>query len=216
MNQPRCSGAMLARVFCSAAGALEGPEDVFFLIPDEIRRAGISPDQFDLRPIVARRREAWREWSRTPAPPVILKEGFDIDQAMALLVRSNDPIALKVVVGSMPVARPELKADLHGTCGSPGIAEGTARVILSEEHLADVQPGDILVAPTTSPSWTAVFSFIKGVVVDRGASLSHAAIVGREYGIPVLMNVFVGTQKLRSGQRIRVDANMGALYVLDR
>ena len=200
----------------AAAGALEGPEDVFFLIPDEIRRAGISPDQFDLRPIVARRREAWREWSRTPAPPVILKEGFDIDQAMALLVRSNDPIALKVVVGSMPVARPELKADLHGTCGSPGIAEGTARVILSEEHLADVQPGDILVAPTTSPSWTAVFSFIKGVVVDRGASLSHAAIVGREYGIPVLMNVFVGTQKLRSGQRIRVDANMGALYVLDR
>jgi phosphoenolpyruvate-protein kinase (PTS system EI component) len=61
-----------------------------------------------------------------------------------------------------------------------------------------------------------VFSFIKGVVVDRGASLSHAAIVGREYGIPVLMNVFVGTQRVKSGQRIRVDANMGALYVLEK
>ena len=83
------------------------------------------------------------------------------------------------------------------------MAEGLARVILSEDQLADVQPGEILVAATTSPSWTPVFSFIKGVVVDRGASLSHAAIVGREYGIPVLMNVFVGTEKIRTGQRIR-------------
>lgn len=204
-------GARLA-----AAGTVTVPDDVFFLIPDEIRKAGINPDQFDLKPVVAERRARWQEWMRTPNPPAILKDGFDMDQAMAVLVRSNDPIALKVVVGSMPIARPELKADLHGTCGSPGVAEGTARVILSEENLGEVQPGDILVAATTSPSWTAVFSFIKGVVVDRGASLSHAAIVGREYGIPVLMNVFVGTQKVKSGQRIRVDANMGALYVLDK
>ena len=198
-----------------AAGALDKADDVFFLIPDEIRRAGINPDQFALHPVVTRRRAEWEEWSRTPQQPVILREGYDIDQAMGLLVRSNDPIALKVVVGAMPVARPELKADLHGTCGSPGVAEGTARVILSEGQLADVQPGDILVAATTSPSWTAVFSFVKGVVIDHGASLSHAAIVGREYGIPVLMNVFVGTKKLRSGQRVRVDANMGVLYVLE-
>ncbi len=206
--------AVAARL--AAAGAIDVPDDVFFLIPDEIRKAAINPDQFDLEPVVAQRRAQWQEWMRTPNPPVILKDGFDMDQAMAVLVKSNDPIALKVVVGSMPIARPELKADLHGTCGSPGVAEGPARVILSEENLGDVQPGDILVAATTSPSWTAVFSFIKGVVVDRGASLSHAAIVGREYGIPVLMNVFVGTQKVKSGQRIRVDANMGALYVLDK
>jgi pyruvate, water dikinase len=210
----RSSLALGARL--AAAGTVTVPDDVFFLIPDEIRKAAINPDQFDLRPVVARRRAEWQEWSRVPNPPVILKDGFDMDQAMAVLVRSNDPIALKVVVGSMPIARPELKADLHGTCGSPGVAEGIARVILSEENLGEVQPGEILVAATTSPSWTAVFSFIKGVVVDRGASLSHAAIVGREYGIPVLMNVFVGTQKVRSGQRIRVDANMGALYVLDK
>jgi pyruvate, water dikinase len=61
-----------------------------------------------------------------------------------------------------------------------------------------------------------VFSFIKGVVVDRGASLSHAAIVGREYGIPVLMNVFTGTQQIRTGQRVRMDTNMGALFILDK
>lgn len=211
----RRSALGIARRFVSA-GALDSPEDIFFLVPEEIRKAAINPDQFNLRPIVARRRAEWQEWSQTPNPPVILREGFDMDQAMGMLVQSNDPIALKVVVGSMPVVRPELQADLHGTCGSPGVAEGPARVIVGEDELADVQPGEILVAATTSPSWTPVFSFIKGVVVDRGASLSHAAIVGREYGIPVLMNVFVGTEKVRTGQRVRIDANLGALFILDK
>ena len=135
---------------------------------------------------------------------------------MGVLVQSNDPIALKVVVGAMPEVRPELKADLYGTCGSPGMAEGPARVIMTEDELHMVKEGDILVAATTSPSWTPIFSMIQGVVVDRGASLSHAAIVGREYGIPVVMNVFEGTQKIKSGQRIKVDANLGTVYILDK
>lgn len=197
-------------------GAIDTPDDMFFLMPDEVRRAGINPDQFDLRYIVSRRRAEWQEWQKTPNPPAFLKEGFDLDMAMGVLVKSMDPIALKVVVGSMPQVRPELKADLYGTCGSPGVAEGPARVIMNEDELHLVQEGDILVAASTSPSWTPVFSMIKGVVVDRGASLSHAAIVGREYGIPVVMNVFEGTVKIRSGQRVKVDANLGAVFILDK
>jgi len=200
----------------AAAGTIRSIDDIFFIVPEEVRRVALAPEQFDLKPLVAARRAMWKEWCVKPNPPVILADGVDMDEAMAVLVKSNDPIALKVVVGSMPIVRPELKADLHGTCGSPGIAEGPARVIMSENELAEVQPGEILVAATTSPSWTPVFSFIKGVVVDRGASLSHAAIVGREYGIPVLMNVFVGTQQIRTGQRIRMDTNMGALFILDK
>jgi len=197
------------------SGAIDHHEDVFFLIPDEVRRAGINPDQFDLRYIVDRRKADWAEWQKTPNPPAILAEGFDLDQAMKVLVQSNDPIALKVVVGSMPQVRPELKADLYGTCGSPGVAEGTARVIMTEDELHLIKEGDILVAASTSPSWTPVFSMIQGVVVDRGASLSHAAIVGREYGIPVVMNVFEGTTKIKSGQRVKIDANLGTVYILD-
>jgi pyruvate, water dikinase len=211
----RRSALGLGRRFVRA-GALDDHEDVFFLIPDEIRRAGINPDQFDLRYIVDRRKADWQEWQKTPNPPAMLREGFDLNQAMGVLVQSNDPIALKVVVGSMPQVRPELKADLYGTCGSPGVAEGPARVIMNEDELYLVKEGDILVAASTSPSWTPVFSMIKGVVVDRGASLSHAAIVGREYGIPVVMNVFEGTAKLKSGQRIKVDANLGTVYILDK
>ncbi len=211
----RRSALGLGRRFVKA-GALDDAEDIFFLIPGEVRRAGINPDQFDLRYIVDRRKAQWQEWQKTPNPPAILAEGFDLDQAMGVLVKSNDPIALKVVVGSMPQVRPELKADLYGSCGSPGIAEGPARVIFNEDELHLVQEGDILVAATTSPSWTPVFSMIKGVVVDRGASLSPAAIVGREYGIPVVMNVFEGTGKIKSGQRIKVDANLGTVYILDK
>jgi phosphohistidine swiveling domain-containing protein len=211
----RRSALGLGRRFAQK-GALNEAEDIFFIIPDEVRRAGINPDQFDLRYIVDRRRAEWQDWQKTPNPPAFLKEGFDLDMAMGVLVQSMDPIALKVVVGAMPQVRPELKADLYGTCGSPGVAEGPARVILNEDELHLVEEGDILVAASTSPSWTPVFSMIKGVVVDRGASLSHAAIVGREYGIPVVMNVFEGTAKIKSGQRIKVDANLGVVFILDK
>jgi phosphoenolpyruvate synthase/pyruvate phosphate dikinase len=90
------------------------------------------------------------------------------------------------------------------------------KVVWTEAELSKIVKGDIMVAPTTSPSWTPVFSILGGVIVDRGASLSHAAIVGREYGIPVVMNTFQGTSVLKDGMRIRLDANMGAIYILDK
>lgn len=197
-------------------GAMDDVEDIFFLNPDEVRKAGLCPDQFDLHRLVEHRRSAWQSWCETPNPPVLLRDGFSMDDAMAMLAKSNDPIALKCVVGGLPIVRPELKADLYGTCGSPGVAEGPARVVLNDAQLVEIQRGDILVAPSTSPTWTPAFSLLAGIVVDRGASLSHAAIAGREYGIPVLMNVFTATQLLATGQRIRVDANMGTLYILDK
>jgi phosphohistidine swiveling domain-containing protein len=197
-------------------GAIDSPEDIFFLIPDEVRKAGINPDMFNLRPIVDRRKADWKGWLEKGNAPMFMKEGFSVEEAMKGLVESLDPIALKVVVGTMPVARPELKADLFGVSGSPGIAEGMVKVVWSENELTKIQKGDILVAPTTSPSWTPVFSLLGGVIVDRGASLSHAAIVGREFGIPVVMNTFEGTKVLKDGMKVRLDANMGAVYILEK
>jgi pyruvate, water dikinase len=197
-------------------GTIDNADDIFYLMPDEVRKACINPDMFNLRPVVDRRKAEWNTWTSKDAPPAFMKEGFTFEDAMGGLVGSLDPIALKVVVGTMPVARPELKADLYGVCGSPGVAEGTVKIIWKEEELSKIQKGDILVAPTTSPSWTPVFSLLAGVVVDRGASLSHAAIVGREFGIPVVMNTFEGSRILKDGMRIRVDANMGAVYILDK
>lgn len=137
------------------------------------------------RDIVNRRKAEWKDWCQNDNPPMIMKEGYSVEEAMKDLVESFDPIALKVVVGTMPVPKPELKADLYAVSGSPGVAEGTVKVIWVESELSKIEKGDILVAPTTSPSWTPVFPLLNGVIVDRGASLSHAAIVGREFGIPV-------------------------------
>lgn len=195
-------------------GTIDNADDIFFLMPDEVRKAGINPDMFNLRPIVKFRKAEWNDWCAKDHPPAFMKEGFTFEDAMGGLIGSMDPIALKVVVGTMPVARPELKADLYGVCGSPGVSEGIVKVIWKEEELSKIQKGDILVAPTTSPSWTPVFSLLAGVVVDRGASLSHAAIVGREFGIPVVMNTFEGSKILKDGMKIRVDANMGAVYII--
>jgi pyruvate, water dikinase len=204
-------GRRFARV-----GTIDAADDIFFLIPDELRRAGINPDMFNLRPLVDRRKADWKGWVEKGNAPMFMKEGFSVEDAMKGLVESLDPIALKVVVGTMPVARPELKADLFGVSGSPGVAEGMVKVVWTEAELTKIQKGDILVAPTTSPSWTPVFSLLSGVIVDRGASLSHAAIVGREFGIPVVMNTFEGTKVLKDGMRVRLDANMGAVYILDK
>ncbi len=191
---------------------IDMPEDVLFLVPEDIRRVMWVPEPHRLQALVDERRAAWRAWQATPNPPLIGSLG--LEEAVGQLITTKDPIALKVVVGSMPHVEPDMNADLYGTCGSPGVAEGIARVIVDESRLDEIQPGDILVAPTTSPSWTSVFAFLKGVVVDRGASLSHAAVVGREYGIPVVMNVFDGTQKIQSGQRIRIDGTHGHVFIL--
>lgn len=197
------------------AGTIDHPDDIFFLIPDEIRKVGLVPDHFDLRQLIQERKTEWEQWKQEPNPPALLKEDMDLDMGMKMLLDSNDPIALKVVVGKMSQVRPELNADLYGTCGSPGVAEGIARVVINEEDLYLVRQGDILVSTTTAPSWTPVFPRLKGVVMDRGASLSHAAIVGREYRIPVILNVFEGTTKIKSGQRIKIDANLGVVYILN-
>ncbi len=138
-------------------GAIDNKDDIFFLMPDEVRRAGINPGMFNFRPLVDRRKAEWQQWCKQGNAPAFMKEGFTFEDAMGGLVGSMDPIALKVVVGSMPVARPELKADLFGVCGSPGSVEGTVKVVWTEAELSKIVKGDIMVAPTTSPSWTLFF-----------------------------------------------------------
>ncbi len=201
-------GRRLAR-----AGGIDNAEDIFFLIPDEVRKVYYNPEYHVLQEVVAERRKLWENWCTIEKAPFL--GNVTVEEAMGVMMKAKDPMALKVNVGSVPVPKLELKADLYGVCGSPGVAEGIARVVLSENDLHSVQHGDILVAPYTSPAWTPVFAMLKGVVVDRGASLSHAAIVGREYGIPVVMNVFTGSTMIKSGMRIRVDGDMGVVYFLD-
>ena len=107
------------------------------------------------------------------------------------------------------------RRQLNGFAASPGVAEGPARVILSADGIADLQEGEILVAPLTAPSWAPVFGKIGATVTDVGGIMSHAAIVCREYGLPAVTGTAFGTKNIKTGQRIRVDGNTGTVTVLD-
>jgi pyruvate,water dikinase len=105
--------------------------------------------------------------------------------------------------------------ELVGWAASPGIVEGTARVLLRAEQLGEMLDGEILVCPVTSPSWTPIFAKIKASVSDIGGIMSHAAIVSREYGLPAVVGTGFGTTTIKTGQRVRVDGNRGVVTLLD-
>ncbi|HEY2302065.1 MAG TPA: PEP-utilizing enzyme, partial [Acidimicrobiales bacterium] len=97
---------------------------------------------------------------------------------------------------------------------SPGIVEGTAHVMSDPTDPSAFEPGDILVCHTTDPSWASIFLMAGAVVIDIGGMLSHGAIVARELGIPCVINTGSGTQRLRTGDRIRIDGTAGSVTVL--
>jgi phosphohistidine swiveling domain-containing protein len=200
----------------TSAGTLSSPDDIFFFLPEEMLKVLFEPQNFDLKPVAAERKKEHERWHKKPNPPFLLKDGYTPDMVMPHLTRLANPVFWKAVLGGQRKAGPDIKADLYGQVGSPGVAEGIAKVILDEAELFKVEEGDILIAANTGISWTPVFNLIKGAVVDMGGSLAHAAVVGREFGIPVVTNTLFGTQRIKTGQRIRVDGNMGVVYYLDK
>jgi len=104
---------------------------------------------------------------------------------------------------------------LVGVPGCPGRAVGRARVVLDSHDPSALEPGDVLVAPLTDPSWTPLFVPACAVVVDVGAPLSHAIIVSRELGIPCAVSVTDGTRRIPDGALVEVDGTTGTVTVLE-
>jgi phosphoenolpyruvate synthase/pyruvate phosphate dikinase len=104
---------------------------------------------------------------------------------------------------------------LSGAPASAGVARGRARVVTDPGNIADFQPGEILVAPQTDPSWTPLFMVSAGVVVGTGSMASHAMIVSRELGIPCVAGVQGATLRIADGAVIEVDGSTGSVTVLD-
>lgn len=190
------------------AGCIDNPEDIHFLHPNEIRKAAIPMGRVNLRPYVERRKKAWEESLKTDPPPFY----GDISQAQSVL--KSDPTLS--VSTQIPIVREELKADLYGAAAAPGITEGIARVIMGADRLAEIKPGEILVAPGTSTAWTVAFSIIKGLITDGGGALSHPVIMARENGIPCVAGCLEATAKIKTGQKVRVDGDRGVVYILDK
>ena len=167
-------------------GVLKDPDDVFFLTMDEL--SGMLPP--DVADVVAERRARFDEY-RT----------FDLPDAWTGRPEPM-PIAEDPSGGS---------ADLSGFAVSPGVVEGPVRVVSGAEELDSLEPGEILVCPSTDPSWSLAFVLAAGLAIDVGGPLSHGAIVAREMGVPCVINTRVGTRVLRTGDRVRLDGGAGTV-----
>jgi pyruvate, water dikinase len=104
--------------------------------------------------------------------------------------------------------------EIRGFAASQGVVEGPARIVKSVEEIAKLRKGDILVCQVTNPTWAPIFQKISGAVSDIGGSMSHAAIVAREYGLPAVVGTGTATSRIQDGQRIRVDGGRGVVTIL--
>jgi pyruvate,water dikinase len=195
------------------AGLLDDPDDVNFLLPEEIIRLLANMETGAARKVARIRRDEWQKFIDL-APKMMAEKLMigDPDWFFQNLVR--EPIMW--VFAGAPKVKPELEADLYGMASAPGVAEGIARVLMDPAQLADLQPGEILVVPSTNPTWHPAFNFIKAVVTDAGGSLSHAVIVARDYGLPCVAGTREATAKIKTGDKIRVDGDNYAVYILER
>jgi pyruvate,water dikinase len=117
---------------------------------------------------------------------------------------------------SGPVAlTPDSDGLITGHPGSAGRVEGTVRRIDSPRQGAQFQSGEILVTSTTNIGWTPLFPSAAAVITDIGASLSHAAIVARELGIPAVVGCGDATTRLKTGDRVRIDGGRGIVEILE-
>ncbi|WP_017613026.1 PEP/pyruvate-binding domain-containing protein [Nocardiopsis salina] len=169
-------------------GRLEGAEDIMFL---ELAEAGRAVRGEDLRETVARRRAEYRrELRRRHIPPLLLSDGTDLEAALP-----------------QPEAEDGL---LLGVPAAPGTATGRVRVI-HDPLGATLDPGDVLVAPTTDPGWTPLFMTASALVVETGSTVAHGPTVAREYGIPAVISLRGATETLSDGQTVTVDGYAGTV-----
>ena len=150
-------------------------------------------DGADHRDLVIVRRAAYdRELRRTHIPVALLSDGTDIE-ALA-----PPPAAAAGTFIAMAAA--------------PGRVTGPARMIRDPAG-ARIEPGEILVAPTTDPGWTPLFLTARGLVTEVGAPLAHGPTVAREYGIPAVIGVRDATRKIQTGQVITIDGAAGTVTI---
>jgi pyruvate,water dikinase len=169
------------------AGRLSEAGDVYFLTLPEVKAALAGADVRDL--VRERRAEYERELRRRHLPRILLSDG-------------TEPTGGATAVASDP------DGVLRGAPASAGQVTGRARVIL-DPNGAHLEPGEILVAPSTDPGWTPLFLTAGGLVMEMGGAMSHGAVVAREYGIPAVVGVPGATERIKTGQTLTVDGAAG-------
>ena len=178
-------------------GVIEHVEQVFMVTNDELDRLRLHPDT--MKDLIAERWQQFR--SLFDYEPLFIVNGR-VPALSEMTSRGGKEFA-QVTVGLV----------LTGAAGSGGTATGRARVILDAADPADLEPGDILIAPQTDPSWVPLFVPAAGVVVNVGAMGSHAMIVSRELGVPCVASVADATDIIPDGAIVTIDGNAGTVTI---
>jgi phosphohistidine swiveling domain-containing protein len=188
------------------AGALADPEDVVFLRYNELRRLMADPEAFDAQDLVSDRRDE-REEAFEKRPPSWL--GTATEEALAF------PYAgLWGFPDRFHAGEPSTTGEIKGLAASPGVVEGTARFVSSLEEFDQVQEGEILVCRMTNPAWVVLFTKIAGLVTEAGGTVSHPAVVAREFGIPAVVGTGNAGERIKTGDRVRVNGATGVVEIL--
>jgi pyruvate,water dikinase len=216
-NKIRAFGAMLAE-----QGFFANADDVFQLTHYELEAAiidsmnawstGAKPrGPAYWPPIIAERRAAIAEWARHETPPALgpIPDVIDDPAIVMLWGITRESLDNWLSAGAATDSN-----ELRGFAASSGVVEGTARIVRSVEEISRLQHGDILVCQVTNPTWAPIFQKIRAAVSDIGGSMSHAAIVAREYGLPAVVGTGNATLRIKDGQRIRVDGGRGIVTLL--
>ena len=179
--------------------SLQQAGDIFFLTWPEIKAWGSGSalavrQSQDIDPITSRRQQHQSdgEWK----PPY--------------LVYGKDPITLSIA----PRTPAQTGRLLTGIGASPGTLEGEVQVLTTLDTTVPINQNTILVVPYTDAGWAPLLANLGGLIAEVGGQLSHGAIVAREYGIPAVMDVTDVTQRLRTGQRVRIDGQQGTVEIL--
>lgn len=216
-NKVREYGALLASL-----GMWDAEDDIFHLTRYEVEQAivdamtswaiGLPPrGTRRWRPLIAERKAALEVWADMESSPALGEVPDMIDDPAIVMLWGITRESLDQWLN----AGEENPNEIKGFAASSGVVEGTARVVKSVQEISRLQEGDILVCQVTNPTWAPVFQKIAAAVSDIGGSMSHAAIVAREYGLPAVVGTGKATTRIRDGARIRVDGARGLVTILE-
>jgi phosphohistidine swiveling domain-containing protein len=188
------------------ADVLDDPEDVVFLRYNEVRLLLADQQAFDARDLVSDRRDANEEAYEVRPPSWV---GTATEEALAFPYNALWGFPEKFHAGE-----PSTTGEVRGLAASPGVVEGPARFVSSLDEFDQVNQGDILVCRMTNPAWVVLFTKISGLVTEAGGTVSHPAVVAREFGIPAVVGTSNAGERIKTGDRIRVNGSTGTVELL--
>jgi pyruvate,water dikinase len=195
-------------------GADDQNDLLYLFWPELVDVANGGAYEGELRSLVADRRQYFDHWhaKRGEMPKVLGTIPEKVEDPVLIEIFGINPQSIRAVQN--PNAANETV--LSGVPAAKGTATGIARILQSTDEMHRLEPGTILVCESTSPTWTPAFGKIAGAVCDGGGMLSHAAIVGREYGVPTVTAVGIATLAIGDGDLIEVDGTNGRVTILKK